>query len=320
MPNVIKENENIINLLVKLREKYANAGQDLEHYLKGLLETNFEPYWDYINLESLLALQQPKTDHPDELIFISYHQYTEIFFKLILHEFKQISTAEKLTSAFFIEKIKRINRYFVKLTDSFDIMIDGMDREQFLKFRMALLPASGFQSAQYRLIEMAMTDLENLVHVTKREGVSSMSLEDKLNDIYWRTGAIDVKSGEKTLTLKQFETYYNQSFVWFAKEKESTNAYAKYKQFIEDSGPDAELKSQMRLLDYNVNVDWPLSHFKSAVKYLKTQNDPIEATGGTNWTSYLPPRFQKIIAFPELWSSDEKEEWGKQWVMEQIKS
>ena len=46
-------------------------------------------------------------------------------------------------------------------------MIDGMDKDQFLKFRMALLPSSGFQSVQYRMIELRSTDLGNLTQEKK---------------------------------------------------------------------------------------------------------------------------------------------------------
>ena len=74
----------------------------------------------------------------------------------------------KINVKFFIERVTRINRYFEALTMSFDIMVDGMEKEQFLKFRMALLPASGFQSAQYRFIELGSTDLINLVSSTYR--------------------------------------------------------------------------------------------------------------------------------------------------------
>ncbi|MHB8401958.1 MAG: tryptophan 2,3-dioxygenase family protein, partial [Bacteroidia bacterium] len=42
--------------------------------------------------------------------------------------------------------------------------------------------------------------------------------------------------------------------------------------------------------------------------------EDIAATGGTNWQKYLPPRFQKRMFFPALWTDTEKEEWGKQWV------
>jgi tryptophan 2,3-dioxygenase len=65
-------------------------------------------------------------------------------------------------------------------------------------------------------------------------------------------------------------------------------------------------------------VFWPLVHYKSAVRYLQEKNKDVAATGGTNWQQYLPPRFQKRIFFPELWSEKEKEEWGKGWVVKEV--
>jgi tryptophan 2,3-dioxygenase len=59
-------------------------------------------------------------------------------------------------------------------------------------------------------------------------------------------------------------------------------------------------------------------HYKSAVRYLHKNPEDIKATGGTNWQEYLPPKFQRISFFPSLWSEQEKQEWGKNWVMEQI--
>ena len=83
-------------------------------------------------------------------------------------------------------------------------------------------------------------------------------------------------------------------------------------------GPSEELKDAMRWLDINVNVNWPLAHYKSAVKYLHKDPVDLAATGGTNWQKYLPPRFQKRIFFPECWSEQEREEWGKGWVMKEV--
>ena len=74
----------------KLEEKYKNSGQDLSSYLDGLLYQRYLTYWDYIHLDTLLSLQVPRTHFPDEEIFIMYHQITELYFKLILHEQKQI--------------------------------------------------------------------------------------------------------------------------------------------------------------------------------------------------------------------------------------
>ncbi|MBC7655161.1 MAG: tryptophan 2,3-dioxygenase, partial [Oligoflexus sp.] len=147
-------NPEIENRLKQLQEKYASMGQDMVSYLDGLLYADYLTYWDYIHLDTLLSLQTPKTSFPDEKIFILYHQITELYFKLVLHECEQITQHKNLDSAFFSSRLKRMINYFEALTQSFTIMIDGMDKEQFLKFRMSLLPASGFQSGQYRMIEI----------------------------------------------------------------------------------------------------------------------------------------------------------------------
>ena len=61
-----------------LNAKYQAIGQDLISYLDGLLYADVTTYWDYIELDTLLSLQKPKTKFPDELVFIVYHQITEL--------------------------------------------------------------------------------------------------------------------------------------------------------------------------------------------------------------------------------------------------
>jgi len=162
-------NAEIKERIEKLKEKYEAMGQDMVSYLDGLLYADFLTYWDYIHLDTLLSLQNPKTSFPDEEIFIIYHQITELYFKLSLHECKQIAEHPALTVDFFSQRVKRINSYFEALTNSFEIMVQGMEKEQFLKFRMSLLPASGFQSGQYRMIEIYATDFIRLW--TKKNGM-----------------------------------------------------------------------------------------------------------------------------------------------------
>jgi tryptophan 2,3-dioxygenase len=72
----------------------------------------------------------------------------------------------------------------------------------------------------------------------------------------------------------------------------------------------------MRQLDVNVNINWPLMHYKSAVRYLASKDGDAPATGGTNWQKYLPPKLQLRIFFPNLWSKEEIDNWGKGWVEE----
>lgn len=325
----------IIERLKKLDEKYQAMGQSMSNYLDGLLISNYLTYWDYTHVDTLLSLQNPKTDFPDELIFIIYHQITELYFKLSLHELKQIANNgrkimpngedlgwnEKLEVKFFIERLMRVNRYFEALIKSFDIMVDGMEPEQFIRFRMALLPASGFQSAQYRLIEILCTDFIRLVDKdvrTKFEG-GNAPIEEMYEHIYWKKGASELSTGRKTLTLKQFEKKYSKQFIEYAKSYRYKNIWAKYKSLSHADQQNPELKNAMRQLDLNVNVRWPLVHLKSAVRYLQQEEKYIAATGGTNWQKYLPPHYQKRIFYPELWSDEEKINWGRPAVIDALK-
>jgi tryptophan 2,3-dioxygenase len=305
----------ILQRLALLKEKYDAQGQDLLPYLDGLLHAKTINYWDYIQVDTLLTLQKTRTDFPDETIFLIYHQITELYFKLALHEFEQIGEKENIDATYFVTRVKRINRYFEALTKSFEIMIDGMEREQFLEFRMTLHPASGFQSAQYRKIEMSSTDFLQLVHKDLRDNYSgSEPIEQLFENIYWKEGATEASGGKKTLTLEDFERRYKDEFIEFANDQRTKNLWQSYLRLTPEEQQQIEVIQVMKQNDVNVNVNWPLMHYKSAVRYLQRHPADIAATGGTNWQKYLPPRFQKRIFYPNLWSQQEKEEWGKSWV------
>lgn len=303
-----------------LNEKYGALGQDLLSYLDGLLYADVTTYWDYIELDTLLSLQKPKTKFPDEVVFIMYHQITELYFKLSLREFEQIGETTDLKGDFFLNRVTRINRYFEALIKSFEIMIDGMDRDQFLKFRMSLLPASGFQSAQYREIEIYSTDFVNLVDKTKRDGFQKGdAIEAMFEHIYWKEGATEVATGKKTLTLIQFEERYRDAFISLGEKCRTKNLWQSFLRLSDEDQKRSDIREALRTNDINVNVNWPLAHYKSAVRYLARDTADVAATGGTNWQKYLPPRFQKRIFYPELWSADEVENWGRGWVEDALK-
>ena len=319
------KDKKLIEKINQLSEKYSSTGQDIYSFLDGLLYSDYMGYWDYIHLDTLLSLQTPKTDFPDENIFIIYHQITELYFKLCLSEIEQINKngkniletgedlgwQETLSVNLFIQKLERINRYVKNLIHSFDIMIDGMEKNQFLKFRMALLPSSGFQSVQYRMLEIRSTDINNLCEKSTKK---SSSIEENMQSLYWKLGANELKSGKKSYTLMQFEKKYQERLIKLATKMESQNIWQKYMNLNDEDKKNSQLISLMKEYDVSINVHWKLSHYKSAVKYLKRAEKELVATGGTNWQKYLPPKFQKIIFFPKLFTKKEKENWGKEWV------
>ena len=302
--------KNLLEQLKKLQAKYDFMGQDIASYLDGLLYSDYLTYWDYVHLETLLSLQNPKTSFPDEKVFIIYHQITELYFKLVLLEIEQIASRQNIDAQFFIERVDRIIRYFKNLESSFDIMVKGMEKDQFQKFRMALLPASGFQSAQYRFIEIGSTDLINLVSIDEREGMRKADIKDMVEKLYWKRGATDLQSGSKTLTLQQFENRYMQEFHEAGIRYKDTNLRQIFHRNFANSPSRDSIVPRLREYDLYVNIFWPLAHMKSAGTYLIKDPDVLKATGGTNWQKYLPPKFQKRMFFPELWSEKEIEEWG----------
>ncbi len=321
----------IADRLTKLTQKYDSLGQDIISYLDGLLYANSLSYWDYIHLDTLLSLQRPRTDFDDEVVFIAYHQITELYFKLVRIELKKIRAA--FSAAKDDEAVKRIQRvysYFRALTGSFEVMIEGMDPEEFLKFRMSLLPASGFQSVQYRKIELSMTDLGQLTQPALREKLKNAKIEKLYENIYWKSGNLELKTGKKTLTLRMFEERYDAELLAEAQGLEGTTLRDYYRKRLEKAGvaagtppppdsPMAKLYDAFRKLDLQANLYWRFSHLRAATKYLKREDGAVQATGGTNWQSYLTPRIQRIVYFPEVWTEAEIADWGKQWAADLFK-
>jgi tryptophan 2,3-dioxygenase len=200
------------------------------------------------------------------------------------------------------------------LANSFDIMLTGLDSEELRKFRMALLPASGFQSVQFRHIEIMSTGLPQLIKEASPEEQAA-GIEGMYPFLYWKQGGIDLETQQKTVTLKMFEERYDEELMQFLHKYRTRNLNHLYTHASPQVREDAVLREQMREYDVHVNVYWKLSHLSAASHHLRAGTDEAEGTGGTNWRSFLPPRFQRIIFFPMLWSEEEKDQWGRAAVM-----
>jgi tryptophan 2,3-dioxygenase len=298
--------------LDKLNEKYKSLGVDARPYLEGLYWAKPITYWDYVEIDTLLSLQKNRTGLEDEGVFIMYHQVNELLFKMILSEIKQIAYKEDLTPAFFATRLDRISRYFDVLTSSFEIMRLGMETEQYLKFRNTLTPASGFQSGQYRMIEICSTDFENLVDARFKDRITKdSSWEDKLEHIYWQAAGKDYKTGKKSLTLQLFEEKYRDQFLRTAEEYKNLNLWARYCELDEATQKDPQLLQAMRHHDHTVNIKWVMAHYNSAKHYLESGTEVKEATGGSDWKKYMHPKYQRRMFFPGVWSEDELARWGE---------
>jgi len=296
------------NVLEEIESKYDELGENHEAYLKGLLHAKPINYWDYIEVDTLLSLQKPRTNFKDEEVFIMYHQVTELILKMMINELQQLVT-EQLGESTWIDKLSRLNRYTSMLINSFDVMRLGMDYDDYNAFRSTLTPASGFQSAQFRFLELYCTRLPNLINQKGRTRLSaSPTVEEYFDHLYWKDAGLNRETGEKTLTLRQFEEKYQDQLIRLAKDL--TGQTVEDKVLALDSVSD-ELLQALKAFDYSYNVTWPLVHLNTAQHYLDSKGEPAAATGGSAWKKYLHPKYQQRTFFPTLWSEAELAAWGE---------
>jgi tryptophan 2,3-dioxygenase len=201
-----------------------------------------------------------------------------------------------------LESAVRSNRILKFLTQSFDILIDGLDTDEFMEFRKAFGSSSGFQSAQFRAIEIVA-------------GLERHHGKDEDKTFYWEKAARDVTTGEPTLTLVRFK---EKHLDWLNKMYEEREPYSfrmafekvlrqhsknkdlreMYQEVFNGnmSGNIQSLAEELLTLDQSI-IDWKRSHLRAAAKHLAKAP---HGTGETNWAEYLSKSIQEEHYFPEL--------------------
>ena len=112
-------------------------------------------YGSYLALDQILALQHPRSAHPDELLFIVVHQSSELWFKEILHELDLlIDSFEKQEAEFALFRMGRINA-LMRIVSAQLTALETLPPQHFAEFRTHLGSSSGSQSVQFRAIEAA---------------------------------------------------------------------------------------------------------------------------------------------------------------------
>jgi tryptophan 2,3-dioxygenase len=115
-------------------------------------------YASYLRLDRLLSAQQPVSDPPyhDEMLFIVQHHVAELWLKLMIHELRgAIADLDADRGDPAQKKLARIKRIQDQLFNEW-ATLETMTPHEYLAFRDALGPASGFQSVQYRTVEFLL--------------------------------------------------------------------------------------------------------------------------------------------------------------------
>ena len=153
-------------------------------------------YSDYIELDKILNSQHPRSfespeEGNDEMLFIIIHQVYELWFKQILFELdlvRHIFIRDRINDnsddlSKVVQKLKRIGKILELINQQVSVL-ETMTALDFLEFRNVLLPASGFQSTQFRLIEaklglkMEQRHKKKYYKSTRRGSLSEADLQE----------------------------------------------------------------------------------------------------------------------------------------------
>lgn len=159
-------------------------------------------YHDYLRLDQILTAQQRRSEEfgrpaHDENLFIVIHQVYELWFKQILTEVDSViaifaqNRIEESEMGWVTHRLERVNKIFELLIQQISVL-ETMTPLDFLDFRDLLYPASGFQSAQFRVIENRLGLLPN-----QRLAYNAESYEKSLK----KNQQSDVKQTESDQTL-----------------------------------------------------------------------------------------------------------------------
>ena len=241
-------------------------------------------YGSYLRVPELLELQQPLSEpaHHDETLFIVIHQVYELWFKQTLHELdaavRFLHAGDLLRVAKAFRRIHAIQRVLEQQVE----ILETMTPQEFNAFREHLNPASGFQSAQFREIEirsglpMSKEAVEHLA-ITPHERarlerrLGEPTLYDALKAVLARSG-FDVSTHDALIAT--FRTIYEHD----------EEHYALYL-LLED------------LIDYDERMLlWRGRHVRMVERMIGMKS----GTGGSLGAAYLQTTLQRRF-FPELW-------------------
>ena len=251
-------------------------------------------YGDYLQLDTLLAAQQPVSDRHDELLFIIIHQATELWMKLVLHELNaacDFVRRDELQPAF--KNLARVSRIQAQLIQSWDVL-STMTPSDYSSFRDQLGQSSGFQSAQYRLIEFALGNKQakriephrHLPELSARldAALAAPSLYDEAIRLIARRGfAIDAEVLERDVR----EPHQAQASVlaaWLEIYRDPERYWDLY-QLAEEL---VDLEDWFQ--------QWRFRHLTTVQRVIGFKR----GTGGTAGVGYLK-QVLDIVFFPELW-------------------
>jgi len=251
-------------------------------------------YGDYLQLDTILAAQHPRSPDHNEMLFIIQHQTSELWIKLMLQELRAAREqirADQLPAAF--KMLARVSRIMEQLVHAWDVLAT-MTPSEYSALRPYLGASSGFQSYQYRELEFILGNKKEVMlkphahraelHELVLQALLAPSLYDEAIRLLVRKGfAIDSADVERdwaaprefsdSLTLAWLEVYRHPEANW--------DLYQLAEEFI-------DLEDAFR--------QWRFRHVTTVERIIGFK----PGTGGTAGVAYLR-KMLDVVLFPELW-------------------
>jgi tryptophan 2,3-dioxygenase len=255
-------------------------------------------YNSYLKVDELLRLQQTLASPPqhDELLFIIIHQVYELWFKQILAEIAEVTTAVKQDQSMrLLKAIKRITTIQNTLIQQIDVL-ETMTPNDFNLFRDRLNPASGFQSHQFRIVEFKLGMKEaGYLKFFKHQPFALTELTRAFEEptVY-----------DEVLKLMARKGFAIPAEVLQRDYKEPHRSHPDVVKVMAEIYRDSQRHGEMYiLLEALLDIDekfeiWRYRHITMVKRMIGTRM----GTGGSTGAQYLSTTLTKR-AFPEIWES-----------------
>ena len=253
-------------------------------------------YGDYLHLDAVLNAQHPRSQDPNEWLFIIQHQTSELWMKLALIELRGARSAiaaDHLAPAF--KMLARVSRILEQLVHAWDVLAT-MTPPEYSAIRPYLGTSSGFQSWQYREIEYILGNKNAAmlkphadraeIHHQLEQALAAPSLYDEALALLARNGfpiAPAVLARDRRLPYEQDASV---EAAWLAVYREPKKHWGLY-ELAEEL---VDLEDAFRL--------WRFRHVTTVERIIGFKR----GTGGTSGVGYLR-RMLDVVLFPELWKA-----------------
>ncbi|MEM8826375.1 MAG: tryptophan 2,3-dioxygenase family protein [Pseudomonadota bacterium] len=252
-------------------------------------------YGDYLGLDRLLTAAEPRSGAHDEMLFLVIHQASELWMKLTLHELEAARAAliaDTLDPAF--KMMARVSRIQHQLIQSWEVL-STMTPSDYSAVRPHLGTSSGFQSAQYRLIEYMLGNKNpkmTAIHEDGSENHARLKAAERQPSLYDEALRLLARRGlsipadhlERDFTAP-YEASAEVEAVWMAVYCDPARHWDLY-----------ELAEKLVDLQYHFQL-WRFGHLKTVERVIGFKS----GTGGTPGVPYLEGVVAKSF-FPELLS------------------